>query len=245
MDNFKERHELSCGDQTMMYEDIRDFAQQCIENFDERCIGPDSYDARAGKLVIIYKFDGRPQVIDLEKTHSVELEPGEMAIVETYELFKIPRDVTGYIWLRGALQRQGLSFTGGGLDPGYKGRLFICLYNHGMWRVSLSYKQPIVSIRFIKMHRKTSHPYMPEGAEPICRPPEPLLIPIEGIKGPVELAKRLRAIENKCENLAAQIKDLRKDYGRLFKLLVSSVLLLALSAVSTLVTVILGIIGIF
>ncbi len=65
----------------------------------------------------------------------------------------------GDLWIRSALQHEGLAYTGGGVDPGYWGYFYIKIHNVGPKKVALKYKQPIASIRLFKLHQHVKKAY--------------------------------------------------------------------------------------
>jgi hypothetical protein len=65
----------------------------------------------------------------------------------------------GEVWIRNALQHRGLAFTGGDIDPGYWGYLYIKIHNVGPAPVRIRFKEEIASIRFVKLHKPASKPY--------------------------------------------------------------------------------------
>ncbi|MEM5868107.1 MAG: hypothetical protein QXG39_09355 [Candidatus Aenigmatarchaeota archaeon] len=129
------------------------------ENFEEGNVHGETYDIRAGDLIIIGGHDGKRRYISLKDEREVVIEPFKSATVQSFEKIKLPLDMYGELWIRNALQHQGLAFTGGDIDPGYWGYLYIKLHNVGPAPVRIGYKEEIASIRFVKMSRPAKRPY--------------------------------------------------------------------------------------
>jgi dCTP deaminase len=129
------------------------------ENFDEKNVHGETYDLRAGDLIIIGEPDGKRNYISLKDQREVVIEPFKSATVQTLEKIKLPLDMYGELWIRNALQHQGLAFTGGDIDPGYWGHLYIKLHNVGPVPVRIGYQKEIASLRFVKMSRPAKKSY--------------------------------------------------------------------------------------
>lgn len=129
------------------------------ENFDERFVHGDTYDIRAGDLIIVGEPSGKRNYIALKDQKEIAIEPFRAATVQSYEKLKLPLNMYAELWIRNALQHLGLAFTGGEIDPGYWGYLYIKIHNVGPIPVSIKYQQPIASIRFVKTHQPASKLY--------------------------------------------------------------------------------------
>jgi dCTP deaminase len=129
------------------------------ENFDENNVHGETYDIRAGDLIIMSKSDGKRDYITLKDQREITVEPFRSATVQSFEKIKLPLEMYGELWIRNALQHQGLAFTGGDIDPGYWGYLYIKIHNVGPVPVSIGFQKEIASIRFVKMHKPASRPY--------------------------------------------------------------------------------------
>jgi dCTP deaminase len=129
------------------------------ENFDEANVHGETYDVRAGDLIIVSKSDGKRDYISLKDQTEIAIEPFRSATVQSFEKIKLPLDMYGELWIRNALQHQGLAFTGGGIDPGYWGYLYVKIHNVGPVPVCLGFQKEIASIRLVKMHKPVSKPY--------------------------------------------------------------------------------------
>lgn len=154
-------------DRTLVDEEIvkwaknRDWMESggIYENFEERNVHGETYDIRAGDLIIISEPDGKRNFISLRDQKEIVVEPFRSATVQSFEKVKLPLDMYGELWIRNALQHQGLAFTGGDIDPGYWGYLYIKIHNVGPVPVSIGFQKEIASIRFVKMHKPASRPY--------------------------------------------------------------------------------------
>lgn len=129
------------------------------ENFCEENVHGETYDIRAGDLIIIGEPDGKRNYISLKDQREVVIEPFKSATVQSLEKIKLPLNMYGELWIRNALQHQGLAFTGGDIDPGYWGYLYIKLHNVGPVPVRIGYQKEIASIRLVKMSQPARKPY--------------------------------------------------------------------------------------
>ena len=129
------------------------------QNFEENNVYGETYDIRAGDLLVLGKADGTRTYISLKDQKEVTIEPFRSATLQSFEKIKLPPDMYGELWITNALQHQGLAFTGGDIDPSYWGYLYIKIHNVGPVPVSIRYQKDIASVRFVRMHRPASKPY--------------------------------------------------------------------------------------
>jgi dCTP deaminase len=95
-----------------------------IKNFDASLLHPASYDARVGEVV----FKTRPEkgLVNVREKGLITIEPGEFAILTTFEHFELSVDVAGHIGLRSYFARKGLVLLSGPqINPGFRGLLVL------------------------------------------------------------------------------------------------------------------------
>ncbi len=128
---------------------ILEFMEQgdiIIEDFDESCLKPASYDMRLGKEAFI---SSRKEKINVEEMGLLRIPPGEFAIVVTYEKIKLSKRIAASIGLRSYFARKGLVLLAGPqIDPGFEGRLTLVLFNASPKEAILRYKEPFCTIEF-------------------------------------------------------------------------------------------------
>lgn len=123
--------------------------QLSITNFLEDGLQGASYDIRIGKEVMI---SNKETVIDMGKKTTAKIEPGEFALVSTYEYFKIPNDMAGNIGGKTYFTKRGLiPLTGLQIDPGFEGILAIGVFNSSPKNIIIEYLQPFCTIQFFKL----------------------------------------------------------------------------------------------
>jgi deoxycytidine triphosphate deaminase len=129
------------------------------ENFEEKCVRGETYDIRAGNLIIVGEPDGKRKYISLKDQKEIAIEPFKAATLQSLERIKLPLTMYGELWIRNELQHRGLAFTGGDVDPGFWGYLYIKIHNVGPAPVSIRFEEEIASIRFSEMCEAASEPY--------------------------------------------------------------------------------------
>ncbi|MGC8849954.1 MAG: dCTP deaminase [Candidatus Bathyarchaeia archaeon] len=110
-----------------------------IEPFEDELVKPAGYDLRCGE--------------------SLEIPPREHRLTFTYEWIEVPLDLAGILHLRSSFVREGLI---GGLslvDPGFKGRLTLALFNTGYTIISISEREPFIQVSFMLLSRMASKGY--------------------------------------------------------------------------------------
>jgi dCTP deaminase len=122
-----------------------------IDPCDEKRIEPCSYDARAGREVLV---SGNEKLIDLSKSNSVTLRPGDFALIITHESFRLPLNMAGNIGMKSGLARRGLILLAGmQIDPGFEGHLKLGLYNCGGRPITIDYLDQICLIEFHRLNK--------------------------------------------------------------------------------------------
>ena len=195
---------------------IRDIVKEgllVIDNFDEKCVQPASYDMRIGKNVFV---STKGDVIDLTKNGGYFiLDPGAVASISTHEYLELPDNIVGRLGIKSGLARQGLfSSVGIQADPGFKGCLFINLINLTSLPVPLDYLDTFLSIEFSKLDVKPRESYKGpyQGKRDITANDIKPLLAYEGLnlaqihKGFAELSENIKAVASFSERLEKLIE---------------------------------------
>lgn len=110
-----------------------------IEPFEEGCLSPAGYEARLGS--------------------TIKLKPGEHCLAYTLEVFKLPLDLAGFIYLRSSLAREGLIGSFAVIDPGFRGQLTLPMFNAGRNVVEVEGGERVVQVVFYKLSSPASRGY--------------------------------------------------------------------------------------
>ena len=201
-------------DRTLVDEEIVKWAKNkdwmesggVYKNFEERNVHGETYDIRAGDLIIIGEPDGKRNFISLEDQREIVIEPFRSATLQSFEKIKLPLDMYGELWIRNALQHQGLAFTGGDIDPGYWGYLYIKIHNVGPVPVRIGYQKEIASVRFVTMPIQASRPYT---TSEIVKPRDEQLPP-----SPPRIVYDWLQLSTKLDSLKSSLIDIRRFHDR-------------------------------
>ncbi len=93
-----------------------------------------SYDLRVGGEYRDHREMGKTE---LPASGVISLLPGGAVIIETEELICLPKAMFGHVVPKVSLLQQGISNTSSKVDPGYRGRLLITVFNLGKKSVQL------------------------------------------------------------------------------------------------------------
>ncbi len=117
------------------------------KTFDKHQLKRAKYDLRLGKK---YYKGGGFKDLDEESDPFLVVEPYELVFVESYEVFKMPKNVVARydLRVRSCVEGAGLQ-TGLQVDPTYYGRIFCPLFNFSDEKVTLKYKEHLASIQFL------------------------------------------------------------------------------------------------
>ncbi len=126
-----------------------------IEPFDENKIEPASYDCRIGD--VLAAGIGRHK---WEEGDEFVLESNSWASASSEEVFDLPNDICASYGIRSGLARRGvIAFGGPQIDPGYKGKIFVSLYNPTLEPIVLKHGQVIMSVIFYQLMSADEHGY--------------------------------------------------------------------------------------
>jgi len=119
--------------------------------FDEKFFSKSgaSYDLRLGEEAFVTP---RKMPWQLRNGQTLNIEPGQFAVLTTEEYLEMPRDLIGLITVRFRYKSKGLvNISGFHVDPGFDGHLVFSVYNTGPATVTLRRGEPVFSIFFAKI----------------------------------------------------------------------------------------------
>jgi len=194
-------------DKILTKKEIFELAEKVIKNFEPSCVQPASYDVRAGDIAIFAHPDGH-KYISLKHQKEITIHPFESVVVYSYESINLPRNMEGYVWIRSYFANKGLSFSGGSIDPGYKGILFLSVRNVGPGDITVKYQEPLVSAKFTKLSTPTVS-YSKEEFLEIPQQRLPLL-PSRSMYDWAEISEKLDKLNESLKKLEFESKYTRR-----------------------------------
>jgi len=181
-----------------------------IDGFDEKSLNPASYDARIGKWAFSSSVK---QKTDVESKGSILLEPGDFAVVTTFEKFELPLDVAGLIGIRSHYARKGIiELSGPQVDPGFKGVLVIGLFNASPRGIIIPYKEPFLTIDFVQLVQPAKEGYKGPYQDQDTIPTADIewLTETKGMSFG-EVVKTLGSLSNNVSSLATSMQSFEKS----------------------------------
>jgi deoxycytidine triphosphate deaminase len=137
----------------LTHESIKEYIlrDQLIENYSDDSIEGASYDLKLGK-----KYIKNGITIEITPPSAgIKLEPGEFALLTSFEKINMPLNLVGHNGLMSKWARQGLvSLFSPQIDPGFKGFLFVPVYNAGDADISIPLEDKIFTLEFIKTDKE-------------------------------------------------------------------------------------------
>lgn len=124
--------------------EIRNLVQEkkIIEPFHEKQLQAVSYDITSGSVVVVYQRLQQPldlrdkdqikyatEKITISPQSGYPIKPGEYILIKTGEKFNIPANLTAHVRPRTTFNRFGLTLSDQHMNPGFRGHLFLGLYN--------------------------------------------------------------------------------------------------------------------
>jgi len=84
---------------------------------------------------------------------------GEFALLTTYEIIHVPKDLIGFISMRFSKKSGGLiNISGFHVDPGYNGIIIFSVYNAGPKPLTLEFKDDVFMITFSRISKPVNEP---------------------------------------------------------------------------------------
>lgn len=190
-----------------------------IGNFDARYLEPATYDMRLGNEIFQVSSDSAGRR-DLETSRILIIGASEFALVGTYETLELPNDVVGHFGLKSSLSRRGLyASIGTQIDPGFRGRLFVSLFNLTPAPIPIEYMDTFLTVEFSRLEHPPATGYVGPnqgkyhlGAEdigPFLNVQVPSLGKIHHEFG--EITRNLRAVVGLVDKFDLLLAELRRQ----------------------------------
>lgn len=138
-----------------------------VDPIDEQSIQPASIDCRLGDHFLIVE-QNQMDVITLDSkiqyreitSDTITIPPHTFLLATTQEYIEVPNDLTAFVEGRSSIGRIGLFIQNAGwVDPGFKGRITLELYNANSLPIRLQAGKRICQLVFCKMDRAAQNPY--------------------------------------------------------------------------------------
>lgn len=125
-----------------------------IDPFDNDSLEPSSYDFHIGRALIAGR--GVADKVDFP----LFLKPGDWMEIESLENVEISQNVGAIFGMPSGMSRRGiLAFSGFHIDPGYKGKIFITLFNPSSDTYKIEYGKKLCTALFSKFEEKPEKVY--------------------------------------------------------------------------------------
>lgn len=138
-----------------------------VEPIDDKSIQPASIDCRLGDHFLVVE-ENQMDIITLDTEikyreyhgNSITIPPHSFLLATTQEYIEMPDNLTAFVEGRSSIGRIGLFVQNAGwVDPGFKGRITLELYNAGSLPIKLEAGKRICQMVFCKMDQRAENPY--------------------------------------------------------------------------------------
>lgn len=138
-----------------------------VTPIDEKSIQPASIDCRLGDHFLLVE-ENQMDVISLDSeikyreitNETITIPPHSFLLATTQEYVEIPDNLTAFVEGRSSIGRIGLFIQNAGwVDPGFKGRITLELYNAGSLPIKLQAGKRICQLVFCSMDKAAENPY--------------------------------------------------------------------------------------
>jgi dCTP deaminase len=183
-----------------------------IEPFDERDLEPSSYDFRVGRALIAGKG------VSGKEDFPLYLKPGDWMEIESLENVKISQKIGVIIGMPSGMSRKGiLAFSGLHIDPGYRGKIFITLFNPSSDTFKIECEQKLCTLIFFKFDKNPSKTYEGKYQDQYGFPEKDIEWMIR-LKAPT-IADAIRSVEKlevMIDEVKGDVSEIRNDF-KLYK----------------------------
>ena len=187
-------------------QEIHQLAQDTawVKPFAEEHLNGAAYELNVGMkalLVLPQEEGGYVNIfIPQQPDEMLELEPGQTAVIYSYETVQMPLDIQGHLYLKASWATRGLYFPGGIVDPGYQGTLFFSVTNLARATIRIPFGAPLAKMELFRLSAPAERPYVTEPVRELpqhLRPP----LPERTIYDPLEVSLRLDELKERLEAL--------------------------------------------
>ncbi|HOX21361.1 MAG TPA: dCTP deaminase [Candidatus Paceibacterota bacterium] len=146
---------------------IIDQGRLVVKPITKESIQPASIDCRLGNHFLLVAR-GKNGFIDLDsvikyreiEADQVIIPPHSFLLATTLEWVELPNNLTAFVEGRSSIGRMGLFIQNAGwIDPGFKGRITLELYNANFVPIKVNAGRRICQLVFCKMDSATKNPY--------------------------------------------------------------------------------------
>ena len=131
-----------------------------MNNFEDSCLQPASYDMRLGEEAIT---SSHREKVNPSQKGLLTIPAGDFVLVTTHEKVELSTKIAGHIGLRSHYSKKGLALLSGPqIDPGFKGVLVVGLSNLSPRDAVIPYKERFCTIEFYALAEPASVPYSGE-----------------------------------------------------------------------------------
>lgn len=100
-----------------------------------------------------------PAGYDCASYSTIDLHPKDHKLILTSESIELSAQILATIHLKSSIAREGIMGSFAIIDPGFRGRLTLSLYNAGTTAVHIDKNEPIAHIVFHRTGEPSDHPY--------------------------------------------------------------------------------------
>ncbi len=132
----------------------------------------------------------------------VAIPPGQVGILITDEIVKIPLDTICLISIKAGIKFRGLvNISGFHVDPGFQGRLKFSVYNAGNRSIVLARREPAFLIWFCKLDQETTDKYDGDHMGQLGISSEDVMRIHGDIASPAQLKKEIEDVQKSLSHV--------------------------------------------
>lgn len=114
---------------------------------------------RTLNIIPFHKERLTPAGYDFASFSAIDLSPKSHKLIATSEAVELSNQILATIHLKSSFAREGVIGSFAVIDPGYKGKLTLSLYNIGTSVIHIKENEPIVQTVFHRTGKPSTRPY--------------------------------------------------------------------------------------
>lgn len=182
--------------------------QTFIKNGDAKCAEGIKYDFRMGSQVLKAKFGRSMDMAKMSEEQKAEMvvDPGEVVFVLTEEVLELPGNIMAQLMPKRKLSHDGILVLGGFcVDPLYKGKLLVGLYNFSSATFVLDPGRKLIAAIFFELQESEKGAFKKPEVEVVDFPLD--LVRLISSYQPINIT----SLRDNIGNLETQIINLRVE----------------------------------
>jgi dCTP deaminase len=188
--------------------------ERIISPYDASAVNACCYELAVGEEAFVTGESAKK--IILKEGDSVGIPPGQVVLILTREMIKMPLNAIGLLSIRFGLKARGLiNVSGFHVDPGFEEKLVFSMYNAGVQTIHLSYGSRVFLLWLSSVDKATADKYHGEHNKQEHLPDDAITNLAARMPSPFTLEKDVESLRNELRREVSGLKTILTVAGTL------------------------------